>query len=115
MRPVVKQNITDIVKTIYRAFIKADLESQGWTPLDESMSLLSELSDDQIYKESVFVFNKEKARYTYKELETEFSFNLYITIEYILQEYERTGVLVKNNRYILEYYLTLSNNQVKSL
>lgn len=101
------------VSTVYRKFVAQDeSNSDDWTVLDEYMEKLDWLEDHQLTIESEVKYNEHKsgeARCQYPHEKTEcFVPVIMDAVMAILDLYKKTGNLHEKNRYILMYYLALS-------
>lgn len=99
------KNITEV----YSRFIKS--EHREWGVLDDTLCYLEYIEDDQIYKESSILFWKHRDGATCDishPIEECFVPLILNAVEAILGLYEETRDMHPNNRYILEYYLALS-------
>lgn len=99
-----------IVAYVYRKFLEN--ENRGWDEMDDYLEILEYLDDDQLYREADILLDK----HTGKKLVCNMKHKnnrcfLSETIEAvlaILELYKDTSDLHKKNRYILQYYLALS-------
>lgn len=99
-----------IVKLVYNRFI--DSEDQTWTTIDDNLEFVDYLTDDELIREasikaddhSVGVFRCKSSH------EANFCFAPFIleSVNSILSLNEKTGELHPKNRYILTYYLSMS-------
>lgn len=103
-----------VVKTVYARFMDSEggeLE-HSWTGLDDNLELFSWLSDTDIAREaSVKAETHRHGTFRCHNVhEQQHCFAPYIleAVQAILDLYEKTGDLHENNRYILTYYLSMS-------
>lgn len=104
----------EIVKMVYNRFIGN--ESETWSGLDDNMELFSWLSDGECINESKMKFFYDSVgtfRCT-KEHEQEKCFAPYVleAVEAILRLWDVSGELHQKNRYILDYYLVMSELRI---
>lgn len=106
-----KEQISTVVK-VYRKFHDLDLIDTQWTELDEYMYLLDWLEDKQITIEaSVLLKNQSSGnpRCNSKHSQSEcFVPTILEAIGYILELYSNTNKLHIKNRFILQYYISIS-------
>lgn len=90
-------------------------ESKGWTNLDDLLEYLEYLTDPEIYTESEALYSIHKTKkmgcpYVHKEGSVCFVYGILDAVEAILNLYEESGSLHPRNRYVLCYYLALSQD-----
>lgn len=99
-----------MVSLVYRQF--ASSEELGWGELDENLCLLEYLDDDQLHREADVLLSKHQQGKPECRVKHEISAcfvpKIIEAVSVILELYKETGNLHKNNRYVLQYYLALS-------
>lgn len=102
----------DTVTKVYRRFYESDLADAEWTDIDEQMTMLEWLDDNQLATESRVKFNEHvngKPRCMQDHTGSEcFVPTIIEATSAILDLYESTSNLHEKNRFILRYYLALS-------
>ena len=110
MTPTQAKNIT----YLYDRFIESD--AKGWNALDDYMELLGFLDNDQLYREAEVLYSHQKNKkmgcpYLHSEGTVCFVVRILEAVEAITDLYKETGSLHPKNRYILENYLALCQDQ----
>lgn len=104
---------------LYTRFMESEIN--GWTDLDNYLESLSWLDDLQLYREAEVLYSHHKYQkmgcpYVHTEGTVCFVTNIMDAVEAITDLYKDTGNLHPRNRYVLEYYLGLSQDgQIVSL
>ena len=110
---------TEIVKIVYTRFLECESDSRSsedsvatWGGVDDNLEFVSFLSDGELISESSTKFDGHcngilRCASNHAQ-ENCFAPRIFDAVEAILNLYEKTGLLHKNNRYVLEYYLTMS-------
>ena len=107
MSPEQIKNIT----WLYNKFLESEL--LGWSAVDDCLELLEFLDDDQLCRECDALYSHHK----YKNMGCEYDHkpgavclvkNILEAVDAILELWQETGSLHVNNRYLLCYYLALS-------
>lgn len=98
---------------LYDQFMKSEIK--GWDKIDDYLELLEFLDDDQLYRECDLLYSFHKNRNMgcpYKHVDNSQCFvrPLLDGVEAILNLYLNTGNMHPNNKYILRYYLALSQD-----
>lgn len=105
------------VALVYRRFIASEkfgiCGGEGmWDGLDDYMDQLEYLDDNQLHREADVVLMGHKQgkpdcgqNHTQSEC---FISQIVDAVDAILEQYKETGNLHKNNKYILQYYLAIS-------
>ena len=108
MDPVETKN----VGVVYRKFIAID-DKRGWNGVDDYMSQLEYLDDDQLHREADVLFEKHSMGDVgcgKPNCSPCFVDTVLDAVFCILELYQDTGLMHKNNRYILENYLAMSQH-----
>lgn len=104
-----------VVAQVYNRFFDKETEDT-WTDVDDYLSMLEWLDDDQLYREADVIYEAHKfgkVRCDMDHPSTEcFIPTVVDAVGAILDLYRETSNLHKNNRYILQYYLALCQAQV---
>lgn len=102
-----------IVTKVYRKFYENDNKNEEWTPVDESMSLLDWLTNDELVQETEIRYFRQKngnprcgVDHPGKECFVPIVLDAVLAI---LDLYKETKNLHPNNRFVLQYYLSLSH------
>lgn len=102
----------EIVSRVYVKFYKSDCTDEGWTDIDEQMSHLEYLEDNQLVIESAVLIQLQSGgqpKCTLDHPNKECFVPIVIeAVGYILDLYESTSNLHPKNKFILQYYLALS-------
>lgn len=102
----------DTVKQVYSRFVESDKLETEWSGVDECMSMLEWLEDHQLTIEAAVVHHLHcngQPRCTQDHpIEQCFVPVIIEATGIILDLYAKTGYLHQNNRFILGYYLSLS-------
>lgn len=107
------QDQAKTVSMVYRKFLaQEDTNGDDWTILDEYMEKLDWLDNDQLAIEAEVKYNEHKSgeprcQYPHDEKEC-FVLVIIDAVMAILDLYKKTKNLHEKNRYILSYYLALS-------
>lgn len=101
----------NIVKMVYSRFIESE-DSGAWGDLDENLAWFDILSDEELVRESEIKLSSH-SKGTFRCQNTHdrvHCFAPYILegVEAILNLYENTKELPIKNRYVLQYYLAMS-------
>lgn len=107
------QDQAKIVMAVYRKFAEQDEQNaEEWTPIDEYMEKLDWLNNGQLIIEAQVKYNEHKSgepRCQYPHGKTECIVPIIVdAVMAILDLYKKTGNLHEKNRFILMYYLALS-------
>lgn len=102
----------NIVREVYLKFLDSEGSDPEWTQFDESMVTLDWLEDKQIAIEAS-VKMQEQSKGTPRcsqdhPIENCFVPKIIESVSSIVNLYSDTGNLHENNRFILKYYLSLS-------
>lgn len=102
----------DTVKYVFGKLAAADNAETSWTDIDEQMSMLEWIDDPQLVIEAAVVMSlhsKGEPRCgTDHPISECFVPVLVEAIGYILDLYAKTGNLHAKNKFILQYYLAMS-------
>lgn len=102
----------EVVSQVYRRFYDADANDKNWTNIDEQMHMLDWLDDNQLIVEAAVLYQIQTAgepRCNQKHPITECFIPLVIdAVTSILDLFAETGSLHEKNRFILQYYLAMS-------
>jgi len=103
-----------IVTIVYNKLINN--EFREWNDIDEYLEILEYLDDDQLHREADVLFSTHKNKQMgcpHKHKDSNPCFVKYIleAVEAILDLYKETGQMHKNNRYILQNYLALTQDK----
>ena len=102
----------ETVLKVYRQFVSSDCQDQQWTTLDTFMEALSWLEDPQVVIEAAVMVQLHaggQPRCTQNHpIDQCFVPVIIDAVGYILDLYTKTGNLHPKNRFILEYYLAVS-------
>ncbi len=102
----------ETVSRVYRRFADADAAATSWTDVDEQISILEWIDDRQLIIESAVLVQLQsqgEPRCNQDHPISECFIPLIIeAVNHILELYEKTGNLHINNKFILQYYLALS-------
>jgi hypothetical protein len=101
-----------VIERVFKRFEEADRNQTKWTTLDTNMEYLAWLDDDQVVREAELVLDDHKkgdprCKIDHKKSEC-FVPSIIKAIGYLIVEYKIGGKLDKKDRYILEYYISLS-------
>lgn len=100
------------VLQVYRRFVESDLSDTEWTDVDEAMSMLEWIDDSQLVKEaSVKIMEHMAGTPKCNQYHGDLPCFVPTIIEastYIVDLYNSTENLHPKNRFILQYYLALS-------
>lgn len=109
------QDQVKIVTRVYNKFFESETSS-SWTEIDHYLSLLEFIDDDQLFRESDVLYSAHNRGIPTCDLnhprEECFIPIIMDAVKAILDLYKETNYLHKNNRYILQYYLALSQAQM---
>ncbi len=101
---------SDAVKIVYNRLM--DSEEENWSPIDDNLELCSYLSDSELVTESSikYVVHSQGVFRCSQEHDLQFCMapRILDAVEAILALYWQTKELHPKNKYILEYYLTMS-------
>jgi len=111
-----------IVKLVYNRFMEseeppANTERSLWSDMDNNLIFFDLLSDDEMVKESIIKYQQHCSCSIFtceQEHDQEFCFAPFILecVGYILELYDETKELHPKNRYVLSYYLTMSELKI---
>lgn len=100
----------EIVKIVYQRFLES--EDQIWTDVDSTLEMFEYLTDDEIIVESEVKIGKHAKNGIRCSLQHDridcFSPYILEAAEAIVKLYNNTNQLHPKNRYILSYYLAMS-------
>lgn len=100
------------VTKVYRKFVNNDQMESDWTPIDEQMSMLEWINDEQLLIEASVKLEKLKKgnpRCAIDHPGKECWVPLVLdAIEAILGIHKENKILHPHNRFILQYYLALA-------
>lgn len=109
---------SDTVKMVYARFI--DSESEGWTRIDDAIELCSYLSDSELVMEATLKFERHckgtfRCEQNHQQIHCFAPFIL-DAVEAILNIYVNNEELHEKNKYILTYYIAMSElNMIYSI
>lgn len=104
----------EIVRKVYNKFAESDAAgNEGWSEIDENMSYLDWLEDSQVVIEAAVKLQLQQQGVPRCNLDHRNPGDCFVpvvleAVGYILDLYANTGHLPTKNRFILQYYLTLS-------
>jgi hypothetical protein len=103
----------DVIKKVYAKFVESDTAgNEGWSDIDENMSYLAYLTDAEVIIEAAAKIHQQKLgnpRCNLDHPTTEcFVPTVLEAADIVIDLYTKTGHLPNKNRFLLEYYLTLS-------
>lgn len=102
----------ETIEKVYQRFLESDIKQQGWSELDEQMYALECLSDNQLTIEASVKLNEHLSgnpRCSQDHaIEQCFVPVIVDAVTIILDNYMESGDLSVNNRFVLEYYLSVS-------
>lgn len=100
-----------IIATVYKKF--NDSETLEWTSIDDKMEFLAWLSDREVVTEAEVQLNdhsEKNARCAIDHPPEQCIVPVILdSISYICEDFKTSERLAKKARYVLEYYLALSN------
>jgi hypothetical protein len=100
------------VTQVYRKFYDSDSIDEGWTEIDEQMSMLEWLDDNQLVVEAAVLIQLQtqgQPRCDQNHPISEcFVPTIIEAVGYILDLFGKSGNLHAKNKFILQYYLALS-------
>lgn len=106
---------SNTVTLVFNKFFN-DENDESWSEIDHYLSLLDFIDDDQLYREADVLYSIHTRGEPMCEVDhprEECFIPLIIeAVGAILELYRETGNLHKNNKYILEYYLALTQAQI---
>lgn len=108
---------SDQVKNITQVYNKfLENEIRGWDSIDEYLEMLEYIDDDQLHREADVLFSTHKSKpmgcpHKHKDPNACFVKRILEAVEAILDLYKETGQMHKNNRYILQNYLALTQSE----
>lgn len=108
---VMTSELDELIKTVYNRFLDSE-DKRGWSSLDDYLDLLEYLDDHQLYKESLNLYNLHKNKkmgcpYNHKKKDC-FVPSVLTVIELILIYYAQKMILTEKYKFILQYYLALT-------
>jgi len=107
-----KESAEDTIERVFRRFEQVDDQQTKWTSLDTNMSFLAWLDDDQIVRESEAVHKEHQAGKPRCKMEHPdercFAPTIVKAVGHIIDGHKASGKLSKENRYVLEYYISLA-------
>ncbi|NJO48230.1 MAG: hypothetical protein HC840_00780 [Leptolyngbyaceae cyanobacterium RM2_2_4] len=102
----------ETVLKVYRRFVDADNAETQWTNIDEQMSMLEWIEDQQLVIEAAVLIQLQsqgEPRCNQNHPVSEcFVPSIIESVGYILDMYAQTGHLHAKNKFILQYYLAMS-------
>lgn len=102
----------EVVSQVYRRFFDADMLEKNWTNIDEQMSMLEWLDDNQLVIECAVLLQLQtqgEPRCNQNHPTSECFIPLIIdAVTSILDLFSATGGLHEKNKFILRYYLAMS-------
>ena len=102
---------SEIVKLVYNRFIESEDEI-AWTDLDSNLELMGYLTDRELMKETqIKIFEHSKGIFRCGQSHSQENCMAPLILESaiaISDLYEKTKQLHGKNRYVLEYYLAMS-------
>lgn len=104
----------DTVTKVYRQFVDSDTQDRQWTTLDTYMEALSWLNERQVAIEAAVMVQLHASgqpRCTRDHpIEHCFVPTIIDAVVHVLNLFSETGNLHQKNRFILEYYLAISQD-----
>jgi hypothetical protein len=101
-----------IVRQVYDRFNDGENDNVLWTEIDETLWQLSWLDGDQLIREASVLFSHYKGRQVkcnMVHVQSEcFAPKIVGAVEAILESHGRAGKMLSEHKYILQYFLTLS-------
>jgi hypothetical protein len=99
------------VAQVYRQFIENE-SHRGWDEIDNYLLYLDFLDDDQLHREADVVYVQHKDEKVGCDQDHKLS-DCFVpkvidAVNAILELYKVTGHMHKNNRYILQYYIAIT-------
>lgn len=103
---------TKNIKIIYSNFL--DGEDKGWGAIDDALEMIEWLNDEQVVieAETIYEYQKDKKMgcpYKHAENKKCLVHDIIDAVKSILNLYKETKYLHEKNRYIISYYIALSN------
>lgn len=102
----------ETVSKVYRRFVEADAAETAWTTIDEQMSMLEWLEDTQLAIEAAVLLqlhSQGNPRCNQDHPASECFIPLIIeSVTHILDLYAKTANLHVKNKFILQYYLAMT-------
>lgn len=102
----------EYISKVYEKFYESDLFDANWTKIDEQISMLEWLDDHQLTIEAAALVKiQTKGKPTCNQVHTYaecFVPTIIEVVEYLVDQYEKTGDLPVKHKFILQYYLALS-------
>lgn len=103
----------DAVTIVYNRFM--DQEGRGWDQLDDTLDLLEYLDDDQLYREASVLYSYQEhknPRCPQDHHKSKCFIPVVIeAVSAILELYQDSPTMHPKNRYILQYYLAISQSE----
>lgn len=98
---------------IYRFFMES--EANGWNAIDDHLEMLEWLDDSELYREADVLYSHHKNKnmgcnYTHKEGSYCPVKSILEAVESVLELHKDSENLHPKNRYVLAYYLALSQD-----
>lgn len=102
-----------LIERVYKRFEEADGHQTKWTNLDTNMEYLAWLDDEQLVKEAGYVLEghmkvEPRCKIDHNQ-EDCFVPTIIKAATYIIFDYQIGGKLLSKDRYVLEYYISLSS------
>lgn len=104
----------EVIRAVWKKF--NEFEVLAWTSLDDNMEFLAWISDKQLIAEAEVVIKKHEtgnARCVKNHPKEECVVPVIIeSIRYIADDFKENDRLAKKSRYVIEFYLSLSQTGV---
>jgi hypothetical protein len=110
---MVIQSPEQLIQKVFKRFQEADGNQTKWTNVDTNMECLAYLDDEQLVREADYVLeehlkNEPRCKIDHTKEEC-FVPTIVKVVNYLISDYRIGGLLFENDRYILEYYISLSS------
>lgn len=107
-----KESSEDIIYRVFRRFEQIDNQQTKWTALDTNMSMLAWLDDDQLIREAEIIYDEHRAGKPRCKMDHSddrcFAPTIVQATGFIIDGHKASGKLHKDDRYVLEYYISLA-------
>lgn len=107
---MMNEDQTKVVRNVYGRFI--DSEDLNWTIIDDNIHFLDYMLDKDLMKEAAVKFHTHSHGIFRCQADHEqqycFAPHILEAVGYIVDLYKETGELHEKNRYIVEYYMAMS-------
>lgn len=100
-----------IIQLVFSRFNDGENHRPMWTQIDETLWKLSWLDGDQLFREAATLYEDYKVKkiqcnMTHAKSEC-FAPKIVSAVDAVLDVYDKTGQMLPEYRYILQYFLTL--------